>query len=83
MAFPKKAKYVIIGAGIHGLSTAWHLAEKLKKKNGKDINSDIVVIDKGGIASGASGIACGVVQKQLLSTSYERTHDAQCKNLGK
>ncbi len=32
MAFPTKAKYVIIGAGIHGLSTAWHLAEKLKKK---------------------------------------------------
>ena len=31
MAFPKKAKYVIIGAGIHGLSTAWHLAEKIKK----------------------------------------------------
>ena len=32
MAFPKKAKYVVIGAGIHGLSTAWHLAEKIKKK---------------------------------------------------
>ena len=32
MAFPKKAKFVIIGAGIHGLSTAWHLSEKLKKK---------------------------------------------------
>ena len=31
MAFPKKAKYVIIGAGIHGLSTAWHLAKKIKK----------------------------------------------------
>ena len=28
---PNKAKYVIIGAGIHGLSTAWHLGEKLKK----------------------------------------------------
>ena len=27
MAFPKKAKYVIIGAGIHGLSTAWHFAD--------------------------------------------------------
>jgi len=66
MAFPKKAKYVIIGAGIHGLSTAWHLAEKLKKKNGKDINSDIVVIDKGGIASGASGIACGVVRNNYF-----------------
>ena len=34
MAFPNKAKYVVIGAGIHGLSTAWHLAEKLKKKMG-------------------------------------------------
>ncbi len=32
MSFPTKAKYVIIGAGIHGLSTAWHLAEKIKKK---------------------------------------------------
>ena len=29
---PNKAKYVVIGAGIHGLSTAWHLGEKLKKK---------------------------------------------------
>jgi len=27
MAFPTNAKYVVIGAGIHGLSTAWHLAE--------------------------------------------------------
>ena len=27
---PSKAKYVIIGAGIHGLSTAWNLGEKLK-----------------------------------------------------
>ncbi len=62
MPFPKKARFVIIGAGIHGLSTAWHLAEKLKKKNGKSSNNDIVVIDKGGIASGASGIACGVIR---------------------
>ena len=61
MAFPTKAKYVIIGAGIHGLSTAWHLAEKIKK-NGNGSNNDILVIDKGGISSGASGIACGVVR---------------------
>ena len=66
MAFPKKAKYVIIGAGIHGLSTAWHLAKKLKKKNGNATNNDIVVIDKGGIASGASGIACGVVRNNYF-----------------
>ena len=47
MAFPKKARFVVIGAGIHGLSTAWHLAEKLKKKNGNGSNNDIVVLDKG------------------------------------
>ena len=48
MAFPTKAKYVIIGTGIHGLSTAWHLAEGLKKKNSNGSNNDIVVIDKSG-----------------------------------
>ena len=66
MAFPKKARFVVIGAGIHGLSTAWHLAEKLKKKNGNATNNDIVVIDKGKIASGASGIACGVVRNNYF-----------------
>ena len=66
MAFPKKARFVVVGAGIHGLSTAWHLAEKLKKKNGNGINNDIVVIDKSGIASGASGVACGVVRNNYF-----------------
>ena len=45
MAFPEKVDYVIVGAGIHGLSTAWHLAAKLKAK-GKGDGSKIVVIDK-------------------------------------
>ena len=65
MAFPTKAKYIVIGTGIHGLSTAWHLAEKIKK-SGKGNNNDIVVIDKGGIASGASGIACGGVRNNYF-----------------
>ncbi len=30
MAFPEKVDYVIVGAGIHGLSTAWHLASNRK-----------------------------------------------------
>ncbi|MEH6633005.1 MAG: FAD-binding oxidoreductase [Halopseudomonas aestusnigri] len=65
MAFPTKAKYVIIGAGIHGLSTAWNLAEKLEAK-GQGGGKDILVIDKDGIASGASGIACGVVRNNYF-----------------
>jgi len=30
MTIPEKVDYFIIGAGIHGLSTALHLAQKLK-----------------------------------------------------
>jgi len=61
MAFPHHSKYVIIGAGIHGLSTAYHLALELKAA-GKGSGADILVLDKDSIASGASGIACGVVR---------------------
>ena len=33
MSIPNASKYVIIGAGIHGLSTAYHLALELEKRN--------------------------------------------------
>ncbi len=65
MAFPTQSKYVIIGAGIHGLSTAWALSERLKK-TGRGGGEDILVIDKTGIAAGASGIACGVVRNNYF-----------------
>jgi len=61
MALPQFIKYVIIGAGIHGLSTAYHLAKSLKA-SGKGSGNDIIILDKTGIAAGASGIACGVVR---------------------
>ena len=56
MSFPKKAKVVIVGGGIHGLSTAWKLSETYKNPG------DIVVVEKEDTAAGASGIACGVVR---------------------
>ena len=65
MAFPKKARFVVIGAGIHGLSTAWHLAEKIKK-NGNGSNNDIVVLDKGDFCAVARGVACGVVRNNYF-----------------
>lgn len=65
MAIPGHAKYVIIGAGIHGLSTAWNLAEGLKA-SGKGSGEDILILDKTGIAAGASGIACGVVRNNYF-----------------
>ncbi len=63
-ALPSHAHYVVIGAGIHGLSTSMHLAQKLKAK-GKAIGAvgtRIVVLEKTGIGAGPSGIACGVVR---------------------
>ena len=65
MAFPTNSKYVIIGAGIHGLSTAYHLARNLKSK-GLGSGENILVIDRTSIAAGASGIACGVVRNNYF-----------------
>ena len=61
MTLPGHVKYLIIGAGIHGLSTAYHLALSLKAR-GNGAAADILVVDKTDIAAGASGIACGVVR---------------------
>ena len=60
MSLPTKAKVVIIGGGIHGLSTAWKLSETYKNPG------DIVVLEKKDTAAGASGIACGVIRNNYF-----------------
>lgn len=62
---PAAAKYCIIGAGVHGLSTAWHLAREVKSRN-RGSGADVVVLDKTGVGAGASGIACGVVRNYYV-----------------
>ena len=62
---PKSIRYCIIGAGIHGLSTAWHLARELKARGTGD-GSDIVIIEKSEAGAGPSGIACGVVRNNYF-----------------
>ena len=59
MSLPKSARYVVIGAGIHGLSTAWHLARHTG-------GEQVIVLDKAGVGAGASGIACGVVRNNYF-----------------
>ena len=56
-AVPASARHVVIGAGVHGLSTAWHLAEA---------GEEVLVVDKSGVGAGASGIACGVVRNNYF-----------------
>ena len=62
---PTHSRYVIVGAGIHGLSTAWHLARELRVR-GLGSGADVLVIDKRAIGAGASGIACGVVRNNYF-----------------
>ncbi|MEM7084017.1 MAG: FAD-binding oxidoreductase [Pseudomonadota bacterium] len=86
MSLPTHRRYVIIGAGIHGLSTAYHLAIQLKSA-GQGDGRDIVVLDKSRTGAGASGIACGVVRnnyfqpamRELMAHSVEVWEsDAEC-----
>lgn len=71
MSLPSHIKYVVIGAGIHGLSTAWHLAQGLRK-SGRGDGRDILILDKADIASGASGIACGVVRNNYFQPAMRQ-----------
>jgi glycine/D-amino acid oxidase-like deaminating enzyme len=63
---PESVKYVVIGAGVHGLSTAWHLAMELEAR-GEGSGRDVVVLDKKGPGAGASGIACGCVRNFYMT----------------
>jgi methylglutamate dehydrogenase subunit A len=63
---PQAATYVIVGAGIHGLSTAWHLAMELDAR-GQRADSDIVLLDKAEPGAGATGIACGCVRNFYMT----------------
>jgi glycine/D-amino acid oxidase-like deaminating enzyme len=71
MSVPAHAKYLVIGAGIHGLSTAYHLALELKAA-GKGSGADILIVDKHGVAAGASGIACGVVRNNYFQPAMRQ-----------
>ena len=65
-AVPASVSHVVVGAGIHGLSTAWHLAMELERR-GTGSGADIVVVDKTGPGAGASGIACGCVRNLYMT----------------
>lgn len=73
------ADIVVVGGGVHGASTAWHLA---KRGAGK-----IVLIEKDGIASGASGWSSAIVRMHysleslVKVTMYGREMYGDWKNI--
>ena len=75
MSLPSSSPYVVVGAGIHGLSTAYHLAGELRARE-LGSGSDIVVLDKTGPGAGASGIACGVVRNNYFQPAMSELMQA-------
>jgi methylglutamate dehydrogenase subunit A len=72
---PRRIPYVVVGAGIHGLSTAYHLAKELRER-GLGSGADIVVLDKAHPGAGASGIACGVVRNNYFQPAMSELMQA-------
>ena len=64
---PSHAAYVVVGAGMHGMSTAWHLAMALEI-SGRGKGSDVLLLDKTGPGAGATGIACGCVRNLYMTS---------------
>src|SRR3954451_3509459 len=65
MTLPSRSSYVVVGAGIHGLSTAYHLAKELRTR-GLGSGADVVVLDKSKPGAGASGIAHRLVRNNYV-----------------
>ncbi len=72
---PRLAPYVVVGAGIHGLSTAYHLAKELRTR-GLGSGGDVVVVEKSEPGAGASGIACGVVRNNYFQPAMSELMQA-------
>jgi glycine/D-amino acid oxidase-like deaminating enzyme len=75
MDLPKSSPYIVIGAGIHGLSTAFHLAQELRAR-GQGSGEDILVLEKSRPGAGASGIACGVVRNNYFQPAMSELMQA-------
>lgn len=64
MTFPDRAQIVVIGGGIIGCSTAYHLA--------RDHKADVVLLEQGQLTSGSTWHAAGLVGQLRSSASITK-----------
>src|SRR6478735_12682454 len=72
---PTSSRFVVVGAGMHGLSTAYHLAVELRQR-GQGSGADVIVLEKSEPGAGASGIACGVVRNNYFQPAMSELMQA-------
>jgi glycine/D-amino acid oxidase-like deaminating enzyme len=72
---PRSVPYLVVGAGMHGLSTGFHLAKELRTR-GLGSGRDIIVLEKTEPGAGASGIACGVVRNNYFQPAMSELMQA-------
>jgi hypothetical protein len=68
MQLPTRASYVVMGAGIHGLSSAWHLAKESKAKgcgSGEEVIDDAYAIADSNHGYNMIGVGA-LVAKELM-----------------
>jgi glycine/D-amino acid oxidase-like deaminating enzyme len=75
MTLPSRSPYLVVGAGMHGLSAAYHLAKELRAR-GAGSGADVVVLEKSKPGAGASGIACGVVRNNYFQPAMSELMQA-------
>ena len=71
MNIPKHIRYLVVGAGVHEVSTAYHFAIELKS-SGTGSVLDIVILDKSNVGAGTSGIACGVIRNSYFQSAMRK-----------
>src|SRR3970040_2397837 len=75
LELPKRVRFAIVGAGLHGLSTAYHLAKELRARR-LGTGGNVLVLEQAEPGAGASGIACGVVRNNYFQPAMSELMQA-------
>ena len=76
MSLPSSTRYLVVGAGIHGLSTAYHLAQELESPRHAAPAPTSSCSTSRSRAPARPGIACGVVRNNYFQPAMSELMQA-------
>ena len=71
MTIPSSSKIVIVGGGIIGCSTAYHLAQ---------LSQEVLLLDKAALTSGSTWHAAGLVGQLRSNGNVTQSHKRRVSN---